>query len=141
MGGETQNIAEQPRDTRHTARELELLERTKQHDTGKSAAPLEPRLLAWARAGPWLAGGGHVTRCWAVIGPAASRTHWPVRREGRWAGGAAWPVPSPCSRHQLQGDTPGLHKHLEVENVRANSVITSSIYYHHLLLLYPVLPK
>ena len=115
MGGETQNIAEQPRDTRHTARELELLERTKQHDTGKSAAPLEPRLLGWARAGPWLAGGrsrAAVLRCdWS--------SRWPhslvSQARGRWAGGAAWPVPSPCSRDQLQGDTPGLHKHLEVE--------------------------
>ena len=86
MGGETQNIAEQPRDTQHTARELELLERTKHHDTGYLP-------LHWSRGcsparGPgrgWLAG-GHVTWCWAVIGPAASRTHWSVRREERWAG-------------------------------------------------------
>ena len=116
--GDTEHSWAASRHPAHSEGAGELLERTKQHDTGKSAAPLEPRLLGWARAGPWLAGGGHVTRCWAVIGPAAGRTHWSVRREGRWAGGAAWPVPSPCSRDQLQGDTPGLHKHFKYRHFR-----------------------
>ena len=60
MGGETQNIAEQPPDTRHTARELWSCGAAGANQTPRhriSAAPLEPRLLAWPRAGPWLAGG------------------------------------------------------------------------------------
>ena len=84
--GDTEHSWAASRHSAHSEGAVELLERTKHHDTGYLP-------LHWSRGcsparGPgrgWLAP-GHVMRCWAVIGPVASTTHWSVRREERWAG-------------------------------------------------------